>query len=905
VPPKTPSAAPLDDYDCQPGDSDEAESCGSQSNDGPYMTPATFGSISAGETICGTLYAEGGVRDVDYFHFDVTAPGGEDIRFTCSSDATMGYFIMLMNANATNYYTYSIGVGLDEIFIGPTFLAPGTYTIRVAMNVACPDACQDYGCGTNPVDLTNGNYRYRLTMTSHVPVAGDDCSLAQELTDGSNSFDMTGYTPDDAGMLALYGYGEYNGWFVYEATCSGIVHFQFCPDQELIASGEAGDQFGLAVWTECYASTNDPNLCGRKVLELVNNEYGSWIDYNCSTDGPSEVTLGAIGGQAYYLEVFALDAPNADFITGNITVYCQEVMGAYDQCTSPGDLGTGEVSQFVSNLWTTSVGPYVPNYGFTYTQTACDHGGLDGIWMDKDVWYSWTADQTGWWTADFCDPCGWDAMVEVYEGTACPNTSPRYPIACGDDECGGSGSMPKVEFYADAGQSYLIRLGSWQDNYHDGGEVGEAHVNITYSSGPAARPANDECTGATVEELTPGSPLTRYGTLDNASNHGCLAFPATVWEGFTLTTCADVTVDYCPQEGGAEITVVPGVNDENYWSAVEVLVSGCPCDAGTIMDKTSGEWGLCPQEYYLKTLHFNALPPGTYYYPVLPGFKGCPLPSVSGCDYGIAFAASEVTCAYCSATADPDGCASTTTAFIQRVTLADLDRGTPAPAIEPAECTGYSDFTALSASVYEGRTYMLEVTAAQQTGALDAYDVCYAYIDWDQNFSLNQPGEVFLLDQSGPNNRIYTREITIPEGIPAPGEGLSGETVMRIRIGAVTEARVEPCGTRAWGEVEDYTLSVAEYTTCCVDRTGDVNNSGNDEPTIGDISALINVLFIAGTCEGYIACYPEADVNQSGGYGPTCEDLTIGDISYLIEYLFLAFCDPFPCPDQFDLPACL
>jgi hypothetical protein len=74
---------------------------------------------------------------------------------------------------------------------------------------------------------------------------------------------------------------------------------------------------------------------------------------------------------------------------------------------------------------------------------------------------------------------------------------------------------------------------------------------------------------------------------------------------------------------------------------------------------------------------------------------------------------------------------------------------------------------------------------------------------------------------------------------------------------------------------------------CCVDRVGDVNGSGGDEPTIGDVSALIDAKFISGICVGSVACLTEADVNQSASGAPTCDDLTIGDISTLIDYLFI------------------
>ncbi len=75
--------------------------------------------------------------------------------------------------------------------------------------------------------------------------------------------------------------------------------------------------------------------------------------------------------------------------------------------------------------------------------------------------------------------------------------------------------------------------------------------------------------------------------------------------------------------------------------------------------------------------------------------------------------------------------------------------------------------------------------------------------------------------------------------------------------------------------------------TCCVDRVGNANGLGGDEPTIGDISVMIDAKFITGTCHGILECFTEADVNQSGGIDADCDDITISDISTLIDYLFI------------------
>jgi len=71
---------------------------------------------------------------------------------------------------------------------------------------------------------------------------------------------------------------------------------------------------------------------------------------------------------------------------------------------------------------------------------------------------------------------------------------------------------------------------------------------------------------------------------------------------------------------------------------------------------------------------------------------------------------------------------------------------------------------------------------------------------------------------------------------------------------------------------------------CCVGFVGDVNGDGNAEPTISDVSVLVDHLFVSGLPLG---CYKEADANGSGGADPAPDDITISDIGTLIDYLFI------------------
>jgi predicted CxxxxCH...CXXCH cytochrome family protein len=87
-------------------------------------------------------------------------------------------------------------------------------------------------------------------------------------------------------------------------------------------------------------------------------------------------------------------------------------------------------------------------------------------------------------------------------------------------------------------------------------------------------------------------------------------------------------------------------------------------------------------------------------------------------------------------------------------------------------------------------------------------------------------------------------------------------------------------------ELRSTTTQLVTPEDCCELRVGDANQQNGDEPTIGDVSLMVDALFITGNPDG-LPCLPEADINQSGGAEPIGEDITIGDVSLLIDYLFI------------------
>ena len=97
---------------------------------------------------------------------------------------------------------------------------------------------------------------------------------------------------------------------------------------------------------------------------------------------------------------------------------------------------------------------------------------------------------------------------------------------------------------------------------------------------------------------------------------------------------------------------------------------------------------------------------------------------------------------------------------------------------------------------------------------------------------------------------------------------------------------IDNCPDKSNPGQEDHNSDGTGDACCCLGAVGDANGLGGDEPTIGDISVMIDALFISGNA-GTIVCLAEADLNQSGDVDPAIEDITIGDISMLIDYLFI------------------
>jgi hypothetical protein len=100
----------------------------------------------------------------------------------------------------------------------------------------------------------------------------------------------------------------------------------------------------------------------------------------------------------------------------------------------------------------------------------------------------------------------------------------------------------------------------------------------------------------------------------------------------------------------------------------------------------------------------------------------------------------------------------------------------------------------------------------------------------------------------------------------------------------------DPNNTYGWGIINaDAALGLGP--DCCVGKVGNVDGLGGEDPTLADVLALVDFLYVNHVPP---VCLAEADVNQSGGSIPLRRNITISDIARLVDHLYVSYR---PLPD--------
>ncbi|MBD3257279.1 S8 family serine peptidase [candidate division GN15 bacterium] len=101
-----------------------------------------------------------------------------------------------------------------------------------------------------------------------------------------------------------------------------------------------------------------------------------------------------------------------------------------------------------------------------------------------------------------------------------------------------------------------------------------------------------------------------------------------------------------------------------------------------------------------------------------------------------------------------------------------------------------------------------------------------------------------------------------------------------------------PDNDYGWGII-DVWAAINYSFPCCEGTVGNVDGSADQEVGLGDLTALVDNLFIS---LEPVDCAAEADLDKSGAPEPTQQDIGLADLTILVDHLFISL-DPLPaCP---------
>ena len=411
--------------------------------------------------------------------------------------------------------------------------------------------------------------------------------------------------------------------------------------------------------------------------------------------------------------------------------------------------------------------------GATESLPASENCGLYTSPDAFDVWYSFEAG-SDFSRVDVLGNGDYDVVVEVFAGGCADPT----PLGCSDLNFPdpGSGILDLTETLTvptTVGSTYLVRV------YYYSVPVPEDLTFAICVTDGVAPPANDDCANAVPQALTVGGSIEFAGNNDGAtldSDFGLVA----VWHAFTVTECADVTLNYC----------VEGSEFSEFANAIAM-------DCAGFADPILGVIDAC-------TVTFAQLAPGTYVV-LVPGAA----PIAPAGEYTIGVSATECD-TYCAA--GSEGCDEFTTNVLFGSIDNDSDCGPT-----------YQDFTDVSTSVDRGTAVSIVVT--NNPDAFYDGDQCAVWIDWNQDGDLEDEGEMTELTTAD-EAATFSGMVNVPE------TAALGSTRMRVRM--MYTGDLLPCGIATYGDVEDYTVVVTEGTAVNEEVASDWSIFPN--PTNGDIS---------------------------------------------------------------------
>jgi hypothetical protein len=192
---------------------------------------------------------------------------------------------------------------------------------------------------------------------------------------------------------------------------------------------------------------------------------------------------------------------------------------------------------------------------------------------------------------------------------------------------------------------------------------------------------------------------------------------------------------------------------------------------------------ITSETVYGSPYYFTDLTPGTEYEIVLDVW--CEDYSTASSSHS--FTTEPLALNYCSSSG-----ADSKRNYVSKVMLANLVRTS-------SDDGGYADATSFSGTVAQGESYPLTLQAGG-----NGKKYISAWIDYNQDGDFEDEGEQVAWVSTKKGEPVIT-------SVNIPSDAVMGST--RLRVSVSQQKDLEPCGTIAHGETEDYTLVIQESTS--------------------------------------------------------------------------------------------
>jgi len=256
----------------------------------------------------------------------------------------------------------------------------------------------------------------------------DDCATAESIAgSGTFAFDQTAASTGGQGQseTLCYFFGskvvDNDVWFAWQADADGIATVTTC--------GGTGTDTKIAA----YPGSG----CPAPSTALACN------DDDCG--GQSTISFDCTNGTTYTLQIGTFPGEAGGSGTFDVSIDSPPLNGS-DACQTMTPIAGQGVFPF--DLFNATTGTKGQDESLCYS--------LGSTAIDADIWYSWTADDTG---MAFIDTCGGQTIVNTklsaYPGAACPTSGTS--IACNDNLCG---SQSGLHFPVVQGAQYTLQVGT-------------------------------------------------------------------------------------------------------------------------------------------------------------------------------------------------------------------------------------------------------------------------------------------------------------------------------------------------------------------------------------------------------------------------------------------------------------